>query len=53
MKILQNEITGTQTSFSTNFGGELSFMFHTVFHFSWLPLMLQRIFSLLQPVQLV
>jgi hypothetical protein len=26
MKILQNEITGTQTSFSTNFGGNLSFI---------------------------
>jgi hypothetical protein len=26
MKILQNEITGTQTSFSTNFGGKLSFL---------------------------
>jgi hypothetical protein len=26
MKILQKEITGTQTSFSTNFGGTLSFI---------------------------
>jgi hypothetical protein len=26
MKILQSEITGTQTSFSTNFGGKLSFI---------------------------
>jgi hypothetical protein len=26
MKILQNEITGTQTSFSINFGGKLSFI---------------------------
>ncbi len=26
MKILQNEITETQTSFSTNFGGKLSFI---------------------------
>jgi hypothetical protein len=26
MKILQKEITGTQTSFSTNFGGKLSFI---------------------------
>jgi hypothetical protein len=26
MKILQNEITGTQTSFPTNFGGKLSFI---------------------------
>jgi hypothetical protein len=26
MKILQNEITGTQTKFSTNFGGKLSFI---------------------------
>jgi hypothetical protein len=25
MKILQNKIIGTQTSFSTNFGGKLSF----------------------------
>jgi hypothetical protein len=29
MKILQNEIGGSQTSFSTNFGGKLSF--HLVF----------------------
>jgi hypothetical protein len=33
MKILPNEITGTQTSFSINFGGKLSFMFHPVFSF--------------------
>ncbi len=26
MKILQKEITGTRTSFSTNFGGKLSFI---------------------------
>jgi hypothetical protein len=26
MKILQKEITGTQTSFSTNFGGKLHFI---------------------------
>jgi hypothetical protein len=26
MKILHKEITGTQTSFSTNFGGKLSFI---------------------------
>ncbi len=26
MKILQKEITGTQTSFLTNFGGKLSFI---------------------------
>jgi hypothetical protein len=26
MKIYQNEIIGTQTSFSTNFGGKLSFL---------------------------
>jgi hypothetical protein len=33
MKLLQNEITlGTQTSFSTNFGGKLSF--HPLFPFS-------------------
>ncbi len=32
MKILQNQITGTQTSFSTNFGGKLS-EFHPVFPF--------------------
>ncbi len=31
MKILQNEITGTQTSFSTNFGGKLSFIFRFLF----------------------
>jgi hypothetical protein len=47
MKILQNEIAGTRTSFSTNFGGKLSFilsfLFHerlhtaaTYFHFSYL-----------------
>jgi hypothetical protein len=27
MKILQKDITGTQTSFSTNFGGKLSVSF--------------------------
>jgi hypothetical protein len=32
MKILQNEITGTQTSFPSNFGGKLSF--YPVFPFS-------------------
>jgi hypothetical protein len=32
MKILQNEITGTQTSFSINFGGKLSFILS--FHFA-------------------
>ncbi len=31
MKILQNEITGTQTSFSTNFGGKLSFILSSFF----------------------
>jgi hypothetical protein len=31
MKILQNEITGTQTSFSTNFGGTLSFIQSFIF----------------------
>ncbi len=31
MKILQTEITGTQTSFSTNFGSKLSFILS--FHF--------------------
>jgi len=31
MKILQNEITGTQTKFSTNFGGKLSFMLSFLF----------------------
>jgi len=31
MKVLQNEITGTQISFATNFGGELSFILS--FHF--------------------
>jgi hypothetical protein len=35
MKILQKEITGTQTSFSTNFGGKTEF--HPVFPFSWTP----------------
>jgi hypothetical protein len=31
MKIVQNEITGTQTKFSTNFGGKTEF--HPVFGF--------------------
>jgi hypothetical protein len=31
MKILQNKITGTQTSFSTNFGGKLSFILSFIF----------------------
>ncbi len=31
MKILQNKITGTQTSFSTNFGGKLSFILSFLF----------------------
>jgi len=31
MKILQNEINGTQTSFSTNFGGKLSFILSFLF----------------------
>jgi hypothetical protein len=51
MKILQNEITGIQTSFSTNFGGKLSFILS--FSFSWRPPLLQHIFSLLLPVQLL
>ncbi len=33
MKVLQNEITGTQISFATNFGGELSFILS--FNFSY------------------
>jgi hypothetical protein len=32
MKILQHEIIGTQTSFSTNFGGKLSFIMSFFFH---------------------
>jgi hypothetical protein len=32
MKILQNEITGTQASFSTNFGGKLSFILSFLLH---------------------
>jgi len=37
MKILQNEITGTQTSFSTNFGAKLSFILSFLFpeRFHW------------------
>jgi hypothetical protein len=31
MKILQNEITGTQTSFATNFGAKLSFILSFLF----------------------
>jgi len=31
MKILQNEITGIQASFSTNFGGKLSFILSFLF----------------------
>jgi hypothetical protein len=31
MKILQNEITGTRTSFSTNSGGKLSFILSLLF----------------------
>jgi len=31
MKILQNKITGTQTRFSTNFGGKLSFIMSVIF----------------------
>jgi hypothetical protein len=31
MKILQNKITGTQTRFSTNFGGKLSFIMSFIF----------------------
>jgi hypothetical protein len=30
-KILYNEITGTQTSFSTNFGGKLRFILFFIF----------------------
>jgi len=35
MKSLQNEVTGTQTSFSTNFGGKLSFILPLLFQ--WAP----------------
>jgi hypothetical protein len=31
MKILQSEITWTQTSFSTNFGGKMSFILSLIF----------------------
>jgi hypothetical protein len=31
MKILQSKITGTQTSFSTSFGGKLSFILSCLF----------------------
>jgi hypothetical protein len=51
-EILQNEITGTQTSFSTNIGGKLS-EFHPLFPFSQAPPLLLHIFSLLLPVQLL
>jgi hypothetical protein len=44
MQILQNEITGTQTSFSTNFGGKLSFI--VSFIFSTAPTCTTRIVTL-------
>jgi hypothetical protein len=47
MKILQNEITGTQTSFSR----KLSFL--PLIPFSWAPPLLLHIFSLLLPIQLL
>jgi hypothetical protein len=47
MKILQNDITGTQTKISLNFGGKLEF--HHVFPFSGALPMLLHIFSLLVP----
>jgi hypothetical protein len=51
MKILQSEITKTQTSFSTSFCARLSF--HLVFPFSNAPPLLLHIFSLPLLVQLV
>jgi len=50
MKILQNEITVTQTSFPTNFGGKLSFILSFLFP---QPQLLLHISSLLLPVQLL
>jgi len=50
MKILQSEITKTQTKFSTNFCGRLSF--HLVFPFSYAPPLLLHIFSILLLLQL-
>jgi hypothetical protein len=48
MKILQSEITGTQTKISTNFGGKLSFIL-SLLSPSAIPLLLllQQIFSML------
>jgi hypothetical protein len=48
MKILQSEITGTQTKFSTNIGGKLSFIL-SLLSPSAIPLLLllQQIFSML------
>ncbi len=51
-KILQNEVTETQTSnFHRNFGGKLSFILS--FLFSWAPPLLLHICSLVLPVQLL
>ncbi len=51
MKISQKEITGTQTSCSTNFGGKLSFIL--CFLFPGAPALLLHIFSVIVPVQLL
>jgi len=40
MKILQNEITGMQTSFSTNFRGKLSYILSFLFPEPLTPLVL-------------
>jgi hypothetical protein len=50
MKILQREITRTQTSLSTNSGGKLSFIL--CFLFAWTPVLVLHIFSVLLPWQL-
>ncbi len=50
---LQNEMTGTQISFSTNFGGKLSFVQSFIIFLERLPPLLLHIFSLLLPVQIV
>ncbi len=50
-ELLQNEKTGTRTSFLIQFWWETEF--HFLFPFSWAPPLLLRIFSLLLPVHLL
>jgi hypothetical protein len=47
MKILQSEITGTQTKISTNIGGKLSFILSLLSPSAIPLLLLQHIFSML------